>query len=374
MNAFNPAEVGLGAPAMDADTVGKLLEAARWAPSGDNTQPWRFEVLSPWHWRVHSSGRRADCVYDLDGHSTQIAMGALLETLHIAASEHGLELSWKRLQNSPETAPSFEIRSMQSLGRRTDPLLPHIRRRRVQRRAMRARPLAPAEKHRLELALGRGYGVLWLEGWSAKARMAGLLSRCAGLRLSLPEAYPVHRDAIQWRARFSEDRIPDQALGLDPLTLRLMRCAMRSWRRVDFCNRYLAASWLPRLEMDLLPALACGAHFLVLADDAPRAVDDYVDAGRAMQRFWLTATQLGLQLQPSMTPLVFARYAREGVRFSGRPGMDGRAQALSDRLAALFGGEAPSRGVFMGRIGEGPEAAARSLRRPLDELMVQRRE
>ena len=35
-----------------------------------------------------------------------------------------------------------------------------------------------------------------------------------------------------------------------------------------------------------------------------------------MQRFWLTATSLGLQFQPEYTPLVFARYARERRPFA----------------------------------------------------------
>jgi len=37
-------------------------------------------------------------------------------------------------------------------------------------------------------------------------------------------------------------------------------------------------------------------------------IDDHVQAGAAVQRLWLTATGLGLQHQPEMTPLIFAGY------------------------------------------------------------------
>ena len=124
--------------------------------------------------------------------------------------------------------------------------------------------------------------------------MALLLFRSAWLRLVTPEAYQVHHDVIEWNARYSIDKVPDQSLGVNQAMLNMMRFAMHSWPRVQFFNRFLAGTWLPRIQMDLLPALACGAHFALLARRPPVTIDDNIDAGRAMQRFWLTATRLGL--------------------------------------------------------------------------------
>lgn len=353
---------------MDQRIVEELLDMARWAPSGDNTQPWRFEILGPRQWVVHGRDTRDDCVYDLDGHSSQMALGALLETLAVGASRYGLTVSWERRCGTAESALAFDVRCHVS-GCAEDPLAPFIRQRSVHRRALGTRALTAQEKQRLESSVGPDYRVVWLEGLSMRAKAAALMFSSAGLRLSMPEAYRVHRKVIQWRARFSEDRIPDQALGLDPVTLRLMRLAMHSWGRVDFCNRFLAADWLPRIEMEVIPSLACAAHFLVVANEPQVTTDQYVDAGRGMQRFWLTATMLGLQLQPQMTPLIFARYVREGIQFSKAPGMAEKAQGVRQRLADLVGAAAADRGVFMGRLGEGPPASARSTRRPLKDLM-----
>ncbi len=104
---------------------------------------------------------------------------------------------------------------------------------------------------------------------------------------------------------YSVDRIPDAAIGLDSLTLKLMRWAMGSWERVSFLNNYMAGHLIPRIELDLIPALRCAGHFILLRNEEPKEIDDNVEAGRAIQRFWLTATKLGLQLQPEMTPLDF---------------------------------------------------------------------
>ena len=235
---------------------------------------------------------------------------------------------------------------------------------------MQARRLNPVQAQALEAAVAPAYRVRWIEGPRLRLRAALLMFRYAKLRLTMPEAYLVHRDIIEWNARFSADRVPDQALGIDPLTVRLMQFVMKDWSRVQFFNRFLAGTWIPRIQMELVPGFACAAHFVIAARNPPVTVDDYVCAGRAIQRFWLTATQLGLMVQPEMTPLIFTRYVREQREFSQSRGLQEQAQQLSKRLEALVGEQPIKLAVFMGRIGGGAPARARSTRRELAELMI----
>ncbi|MDD5330801.1 MAG: molybdopterin biosynthesis protein MoeY [Sulfuricella sp.] len=350
--------------------IEQILDVARWAPSGDNTQVWRFEILDRHRVAVHGFDTRENCIYDVNGRPSQIALGTLLENIRIAASEHGLRADVSRREGEPDDKPVFDVAFIADSAVQRDPLLPYIPVRSVQRRPMRTRPLLDHERTALESAAGESFRIVWLEGFARKLDVAAMMSRAAELRLTLPEAYQVHRKVIEWNASFSEDRVPDQAIGLDQPTLRLMRWVMRSWGRVAFFNAYLAGTVMPRLQLDLLPGIACAAHFALIARARPETIDDYVNAGRAMQRFWLTATRLGLQLQPEMTPLIFSAYAREGVRFSETPGSLEKARHLSGQLARLIGDGAEN-AVFMGRIGAGRAAAARSLRLPLERLKVE---
>lgn len=344
-----------------------ILELARWAPSGDNTQPWRFEVIDYHHLVVHGFDTREYCVYDLDGHPSQIAHGVLLETLAIAASAHGLRAVIRRHPDTPDTHPAYHVELVLDSSVTPDPLLPYIPQRSVQRRPMRTTPLTLSQKQALEEVVGNLYTVRWFEG-GQRWRLARLMFDNAKLRLTLPEAYPVHRDIIEWNARFSEDRVPDQALGLDAMTLKLMRWVMASWRRVKFFNTWLAGHLTPRIEMDLLPGLFCAGHFALLAGKPPETLDDYVAAGRAVQRFWLTASRLGLQMQPELTPLIFSRYVRENTAFSRQPRQTAAAARLAQRLSRHLPGQTAERAVFLGRIGHGRPAASRSLRRSLPRL------
>src|SRR5438105_7859940 len=351
-------------------TLEQILDLGRWAPSSDNTQPWRFELVDERALVVHGFDTREHCVYDLDGHPSQISLGALLETIAIAASAHGLRMTSARRTGLPDTTPTFDLRFDHDERLATDALVAHIRERSVQRRPMRLRRLTAVEKQALEASVGAGYSLVWFETSGERLKTARLMFANAKLRLTMPEAYQVHRDIIEWNARFSDDRVPDQALGVDPMTAKLMRHVLGSWERVRFFNRYLAGTVAPRLQMDLIPGLCCAAHYVLRAERPAQTVVDYVAVGRALQRFWLTATSLGLAMQPELTPLIFARYVRDGVAFSAEPGMAALARSLAGRLDALIGASNAEQAVFMGRIGAGPPARARSMRRSLDSLML----
>ena len=347
----------------------QILDLARWAPSGDNTQPWRFEVLDEENVVVRGFDTREHCVYDLDGRPSQISLGALLETMAIAATGHGLRTEVHRRADAAEACPTFDVRFADEAAS-ADPLIDAITARCVQRKPMGMRALNDAQMQALQDSVGPDHRVVWIEGMGAKLRISLLLFGYAKLRLTMPEAYNVHRDVIEWRARYSADRIPDRALGIDPMTAALMRFVMRSWARVRFFNRFLAGTWMPRIQMDFVPGLGCAAHFMILARREPVTTDDYVAAGRAVQRFWLTLTQQGLYMQPSLTPLIFSRYERQATRFSSDAASRRLNTELASRLADLVGSETTRLAMFMGRVGAGAAPTSRSLRRELNDLLV----
>jgi hypothetical protein len=348
------------------DSLYRIVDLARWAPSGDNTQCWRFEAAAPDHLVVHAYDTRDDTVYDLDGHPSQISMGALLETIEIAASAQGLRATVTRRTDAPIEAPVFDVRFTADTSVAPSPLLDAVKKRTVQRRPMSTRPLSMQEKQALEAAVGPDFAVTWIEGFGPKFKTARLMFNNAKLRLTMPEAFEVHRRIIDWNATRSEDKVPDQALGVDKATLKLMKWAMVSWKRMSTMNT-LAGTWAPRLQMDLVPGLACAAHFVLKAKKQPRDIDDYVAAGRAVQRFWLTLTQLGLFMQPEMTPLIFSKYVREGIVFTKEKKLHLPAFRLHQSAESLiFNGNLFP--VYMGRLGAGPTPYARSERLPVEKL------
>jgi len=350
--------------------IHQVLDLARWAPSGDNTQPWRFEVLSERSAQIHGYDTRDTCVYDLDGHASQLSHGALLENVVIAATRFGARARWAIV--SEQTGHVVYGVQLEPAAARDgeDPLAAFLMQRTVQRRTMRATPLGSDARLALERSVP-GYDLVFLDTWRDRFHVASLNARNAEIRLTIPEAYDVHKSVIAWNCNTSEDRIPDASLGAGPVLLATMRFAMSSWQRVDFLNRYLGGTVLPRLMLDFLPGIFCSSHFALIAQEVAQSTLQRVDAGRAVQRLWLTATRLGLQMQPSYTPLVFASYARAGRHFTRVDGADAKARAIAQRLAEILDGRS-ARAVFLGRLGpqRAQAAATRSIRLPLDRLIV----
>lgn len=347
--------------------LSQILDMARWAPSGDNAQPWRFEVRDERTFVLHGQDTRSHCLYDLDGRPTQLALGALIETAAIAASAHGLRLDARLRDLEDPSRPTFDVHLSPQADLAQDPLWRAIPVRSVHRRPLSRRSISAAHWQALKDAAGPDHELVAFEG-KERLAWARLLWANGGLRLRLPEAFDTHRSVIEWGTRYSRTRIPDQALGVDPMTLVIMRHAMASWQRVDFMNRWLAGTHMPRLLMDFVPAVACGAHIALISRRPPTDVADHVAGGRAVQRFWLAATQMGLQHQPAATPLVFARYLRDGVTFTHSETELACAHALAARLDRLLDGRT-DRTVWLGRIGFGAAAPARSVRLPLRDLL-----
>jgi hypothetical protein len=346
---------------VDRAVLLQILDRARWAPSGDNTQPWRFEVRGADGVVVHASDTSDHVVYDLDGHCSQMSVGAMIETAAIAATAHGLSMVCHRDVEMPVARPRFHLQFRAVPGLARDSLIDFILLRSVQRGPRPTTPLLPEQQEALACAVGPGYQLHWFDTLADRTAMARLLFRSAKIRLTIPEALEAHREVIEGDARFSSGRVPSRAL---------MRFRLQRWPRPQFLNRFLAGTWLARLEKDCLPALRCAAHVAILAEQPPGTIDDYMAAGRAAQRFWLTATSLGLNHQPEIAPLVFSRYVREGRTFSVQPSAWSDAWKVDQSLDRLLPGQAHHRAVWLGRIGGGPRATARSERLSLAELII----
>ncbi len=354
----------------DRETLLKILDLARWAPSGDNTQPWRFEIVSDNHIAVHGHDTREWCVYDFRGHASHIAHGALLETLCVAASGFGCRVAWTLRQGTSDTVPIYDVSIIADADVTPDILLPFIETRVVQRRPMRLQQLEDGQRRSLNDAVGDEYTVRFFESFSERWKFARLLWANARLRLTCKEAYEVHKEVIEWGAQYSQDRIPQGAVGVDPATARLMRWVMQKWERVVFFNTYLLGTVPPRLQLDVLPAMACSAHVLVTPKHSLENWLDYVHSGEVMQRLWLTATSVGLHLQPEMTPVIFRWYCHSGDKISTQPEIDAAAAVLAEQFENVTRLDKTDAFTFFCRVGVSSVPRSRSTRLPVESLLI----
>ncbi len=334
-----------------------LVAAAVRAPSGDNTQPWRFrldeaagrvtflldETRDPSNW---NAGQRM----------ARIAVGAALENLVREAARRGGTV----VEETP--APPALAALRVSLRDGTAPDDPAIRVRVTNRRRYDGRPMPAAVLAELAAATPpvRGVTTHWITGGERLREMGVLLGRADAAMFAAPEMLA----ALLRNIRFDVPAFAEVDEGLSTGSLELTAA-----ERVLF-------PLLPRLPHGLLRAtgtfrrmgartrsLVAGSSglCLVVAPDGKPETDIVV--GRAMQRAWLSLTERGLAVQPMMSLLGLEGVFEFGRDVAGLP--RSVYVALRDDLRAAVPEIAGRRPAFMMRFGYAPAPSARVGRLPV---------
>jgi nitroreductase len=305
------------------DCLETLLAAAVQAPSGDNTQPWRFAV-------DRLAGRitllldpaRDPSPMNAGQRMARIALGAALENMLHTAGHYGWSVTVE-----PAAPPAYAVLHVTAGGEdRETPAA--VVARVTNRRPYDGRPVAAETLAKLRQQTPPLEGVVthWITGPERLAGLAGLVGRAdalmfgevsmrraflANVRFDVPAATPV------------EEGLPLAALELSALD----RLGLRTLGRLPSA----VLKWTGALGAFAAKArqLVRSASGLCLfaAPDRQAGTDFLV--GRAVQRAWLALAAHGLAAQPMMSWPVL-----ENVTEHGTP--DAIAALGRDRLAMLF--------------------------------------
>lgn len=351
--------------------VERILDAAHWAPSGDNAQPWTFEVRDEAQFDVCVRVESGNVYEFRQGEPTLISAGTLLANIAVAAPSSGKRAKWDYL-GAEGTHHRIRVVLEDDPAAGEHPLHGEIQRRSVDRRPYQRRRLAAQDKLALAEALGPGHDLTWYESLGERRRIAGLTRLATDIRLRIPETFAIHSRIVDWQRAYSPDAIPSKALGVDALTQKMMRWTLAKRQRTELANR-LGSPFFAGLQMDFLPGLFSAAyfafHFREPRQAGRAAISQLLRGGEAVQRFWLTASKRGLVLQPCLATLAFAHYGLADEAFTVALAERRKAGVLARRVARDLGDLQST--FFVGRIGY-PQAAkleSRSLRLPLAQLV-----
>ncbi len=152
----------------------------------------------------------------------------------------------------------------------------------------------------------------------------------------------------------------------------MMRWTLAKRKRTQVANR-LGSPLFAGLQMDFLPGLFSAAYFAIRvqrrATGQQEQISQLLRAGQAVQRFWLTASKLGMVLQPCLAALAFAHYGLTDEPFTVSAPERRKAADLARRANEALADLRST--VFLGRIGFPQKAKllSRSLRVPLAQLV-----
>lgn len=298
----------------ESDSVMRhLLEAAVRAPSGDNCQPWRFEVKGREAVSVYTVAKRAKSFFDYGGRGTLISVGAVLENMRIQAACYGLatEVSYSKDGESDGPAAVVQLHPDPQLSiaaARVEAML----RRTVNRRPFL--PLRPATK-KLELVLGepvKGVEVSMIDRRRDIRRWARLIYLADRIRYTHPVIHEELFDKILFSQQMAEEKrvgLEIDRLGAGPAAVAIMRF-LQPWERMQRLRKYGVDRALANQSRFL--ALASGVLLMVSIGDDTRK--GWIRAGEQVERLWVAAEEQGLCVHPMTVALYLnQRYRKEGM-------------------------------------------------------------
>lgn len=353
--------------------VENILEQARWCPSPDNLQPWRFKIIDEHSFEVHCKDASDWMVYDINGHVTWLTLGFLFECIDICAAEYQNVCHYEQLASQKPQTTIFKISLKSDTSLAKTGLYDLIPTRSVQRKPMGSKKLSKEEKNLLNSTLPTGFQLHWHESFKQKFQVGKLLYGNSYTRYAMKEGYDVHSKVIDWRKGFeqhSPTKIPPKSLGVDPITLSLTKWALAKWKRFHVVEKYFAGTVWAKFLMDFMTSIRCSGHFLLTKEATATTLEDFIASGRAVMRLWLTCQKLGLGFQPEHTPVMFAELQRNKTPFSKDERATINAKIMDNKFKTLMGEDLVKRSVYLARVGRAKLPTSRSTRMPLKELLI----
>ncbi len=351
------------------DVLVKILDAATYAPSGENAQPWHFivsESQSPFTISVFVNSDRDSSPYGWGSRASYVAIGAALENIKIAASEFNMRTEL-RLFPSSDQLHVADI-TLCTADIHVDPLLGAIRKRITNRKPYHTKPIPPDILAKLQACRTDESVHIRLTTDTEKRRVlahAGTTNELIMLNnKSLHEYFFSH---INWST--SEDT--QKKIGFYIKTLELPPPAvfgfklMRSWARARFLNTVFRMNAFVQKTNAAIYEKSPALGVIYADTESPESA---VRCGMTLQRFWLEVTASGLVLQPIAGLLyIHLRIAHDTDTQDFSP--EERAvieTAYTDIDRTFQLGSAPA--YFMFRIGYADPASAQAVRFPVAEV------
>lgn len=339
------------------------------APSGGNSQPWRFAWRGGRLLGSVDPGRSASFL-DYGRSGSYLALGAAAENMDLAARALGLraDVAVAPEPEDPLVAFAMTFAREDDPSPQPPPLFEQVPLRLTNRRLGRRAPLAGADVAALaDAAQARGARLQLLTDDAPLKEAGAILGRGDRLLFLNERGHRGVMAEMRWTRREAEatrDGLDVATLGLSPAD-RAALGVLSSWRALALLRRAGLSGLLEGMARKAVAASG-GVGLLSVAGAGPAS---YVRGGRAVQRVWLTATALGLAFHPmTALPYLFARLGR-GAGEGLSDGERHELRALRDRYARLFDVPAGDAEALLFRIGRAPDLASRSLRRPLAEVL-----
>jgi molybdopterin/thiamine biosynthesis adenylyltransferase len=352
-----------------AEDVRRVVGHGILAPSGGNAQPWKFVAKGP-KIRCLVDPERGRELTDYERMASYVAVGAAVENMVIAGQAMGMRVDVKPFPDARDELVAADVHlNIEREDRPPPRLASQIARRMTNRKVGTRMEIPEAQLEAMRQAADEaGARLQIVTDPDALETVGGILGKSDRLSLLTQQINAEMASEIRW----SEDSVLRTRDGIDVLTLELNAVDLfgvwlsSNWPSVEFLAKLGGGKAFERMAKRSIAGSSAVGLLTVPGKASP---DSYFRGGRALERVWLTATQYNLALHPvSAMVYLFARIERGGGHHLGKRVVEGywRLRVRYLRIFNVSPGEAE---ILLFRLSVADPPTARSLRRPLEEVL-----
>lgn len=284
---------------MDKESIKNILEKAVRAPSGDNSQPWRFRV-NDGVVRIFNLPEIDNPFYNYEQRASFIAHGALIENIVILAATAGYESKVHLLpadgqENHAVADIFFEYNS-----KIADPLADYIDKRCSNRRMYKNQPLPDSvvlDFVSVAKDISSDLDVSVITNDEKIKTLAQAVSMNERVVLENKDLHRIFYGDLVWTDE--EERQKKSGLFVKTLELsppqKIGFKLFKYWPILKFLVKIGFSKFVAK-ENAKIYGSASGYVAVMVNDNIPR---NFIIAGRLFERLWLKITKAGLSAQPT---------------------------------------------------------------------------
>ena len=353
-----------------------LIEHALRAPSGGNTQPWRFVVCNSSIRCLANVSKKT--LLDSKHNATYVSVGAAVMNMELAARAAGLSYMLRPIFDSIsqdfDLVCSLSINGVQDAGHRSECVDEHIDTNLVHQVAKRVtnrnlgqrQPIAETDLETLQReASDTGAHLQVVSSAQALDEIGAIVGKSDRMRFLSKRMHDELMSEICW----TRGEVESRREGIDLATLVSTRSDVagirltRKWENIRFLREIGGGKGLEKLAKKWVDA-ASAVALLTMPGTGPSS---FFEGGRAMQRVWLRATALGLGFQPITSFLYFPTL--DGGQAGGFTTTEAsELRQLRLRLSNVFDLDSQRAEVLLFRLADAEMPRVRSLRKSVDDV------
>ncbi|MDP3993599.1 MAG: nitroreductase family protein [bacterium] len=343
------------------DAIRKILEIAVHAPSGENTQPWRFAAKGNQIYQ-YNIPERDNSLYNFDQKGSLTAHGTVIENIVIASPKFGYKAS-VTLFPDRNNQNLIAMLTLYPTTEQEDPLYSYILKRNTNRKPYKPISLTKEQLDYLAnlskiVSNGEIRFVSDPQKMQIIAEAGSINERVMFNNRLLHGFFFSHLNWTQEEEETKRTGFYIKTLELPPPAQIGMKL-FKYWPVMKSLN-FLGLSKLIAMGNAKTYASSSAMGAVIMQNEN---LGDFVNAGRILQRIWLEATKMGLSMQPITGVLFFAQKLKAG-------GADGFAnyqvsliQGAYKKIKEAYGIN-EKKVIVVFRMGYGGDPSAHSLKLP----------